>query len=645
MAFEFFFATPQDAKPQLQLQVQVVTSSLAALFNQFRLPSNNHTYPAPSWASELELAGSVQVTLSTFAYNGLKQGLGLSAFTTITSNSSTLLPAFKTLRSTATKIQLTTDIFVPIFSANPNYVTLSLKESGTFALTSSIQCSDYKLSVGVSQQSAVSLSVTLLAAISSQPQPLTIGVNADWHAGTPTTFKGTLGSVWQRAFGLSWLSLSSATVTLVVGPANSVDSFSLAGSGSVSFASGASGQVSVSFATNGDYLLSVSGIPIGNSLKKLFADVTGQNAPASAGFDDITIKGGTAGFTVSTYNNPANGVKRGLTVSADVILVDSSKLAKAAQTLQASPATTTFKLTLYLPIFDANAAADFDFTLTYVGGFALTSFIQVKGYTITVDVSQGLATISLTAQVAFSSTSFIIHGQWSEQKESVGFTAALAGAPWRNPFGLPWLTLNSGNLAIEITNRVVTSASLNGVGTLSFAQGGPAHILFNFKGDGNYVVLVSGVPLTSLAALYAAVANKASPPAILNDLTIKGTLGFTLATFDSQQAKAGLTLSVQATISSTSSTLYKAAQTLQASPSTTTNETVADSIDSQLSPSGLAHGDFKTPLKVTSASFSLHMAEELKMTGCDCCCPEGRTATSAARETLVETGSSATLML
>ena len=538
---------------------------------QLRVPANNASFPVPPWATGVDLASSIDFVLSTAPYNGKQTGITFSATATLSSasKSSIVRQAFDTLRAgSATNINLNFNVFVPLFSTNPTYLTLSLSESGTFSLSNNLQCSRYQLDLAVSAQSTITLSTQLLVSLKQTTQPLAVDLSANWQAGSSTTFTGALKNTWNNAFGLSWLSISSATVTLVVGPAVAINKLSLDGSASVKFANSSSpARISTKLSTTGDFLLSVSNLPIGNTLAALFSAVAGGSQPEI--LSGVAVQG-TAAFSVATYN--AGSVKKGFTLNAEVTLTSTSNLVyKAAQVLQASPSGTSFSLALFIPIFGPQPIQDIQLDFTQSGHIALTKSVSIDSYTIDVSVSQSVsvtlsASIAVTASQQGQSAVFTVSATWSEGQSDVQFSGTLQSGSWEHPFGLSWLTITSASLTFVVgTSRNVDKFDISAAASVTFSQSSvSADVDINNNGDAR--LSVNNIPINNLVLPYIDITGQSPPTFMAGVMLDQATVSFTVSTYSDGRFQKGFTLEAKATLLG-GQQLTKAAQVIVPSAS------------------------------------------------------------------------------
>ncbi len=138
------------------------------------------------------------------------------------------------LKESPGSVILDLSLYIPIFDANPEYISLSITESGSFSLSSSVQCSSVQLSLSVSPSIDISLSTEISVSLRNQPQPIVFDVSAAWQQQASVSFSGQMTGGWNNPFGAKWLAINSASVSLVVGVAQ-IQSLSFAGAATLTF--------------------------------------------------------------------------------------------------------------------------------------------------------------------------------------------------------------------------------------------------------------------------------------------------------------------------------------------------------------------------------------------------------------------------
>ncbi len=496
--------------------------------------------PTPDVIKQISLSGAINFALASYASGAVSQGLTVSGSVTVASGQS-LSQALQVLHSEPSAQAYQFSLSIPLFSANPLYVSFSLSESGTFALTPSINVASYQVSVSISQQVSISLATELQVTLKNQQQPLVVDATATWdQQNQKTSFHGAIKGEWDHPFGLSWInSLTGASLTLEVGTSADVTSIAISGTTTFSFASSTPVVVTIDVLANGDFLLSVTNIPI-PGLDSFYTTVVGKPTPDVV--NQITVNG-QASIAIASYN--AGNYKEGLDLLIQATVSSGGSLFKASQVLKSTPSSQSYELLLNIPVFSSNPEY-LSISLTESGSFSLTKNSQISSYSVNVAISQDIA-ISLAAKLNVTthgqSTIFDITSSWSEQSEQFTFAGAI-DQPWKNPFGLSWLTaITSASVSFTIDGqRQVATFSITGSASLSFAPT-PVQITLALDTDGGFLIGVQNVPINNLVFLYYAVVGQ-SPQDFLLQMTLQqGTVSFFVTNSDSySQARKGLTL-------------------------------------------------------------------------------------------------------
>lgn len=310
-SFTFFFATPTSTDVQLQIQFNAAFD----LASVYRAVFPGQASAPPSFLGGVKSTEQLSVVLSTFAYNSYPAGLTVSSTAILLSPSSNVLAhALATLDVGVATATFGTELFVPLYSPNPTYIDLKLTEQGSFALTSSIQCSAYQLSVSVSSATSFALSTNLAVSVKNQAQPITFAASAQWKANTTASFTGSLTGAWHQPFGVEWFSISSASLTFAVSSPASADKLAVTGNAVFSFAPQTQSPFAVTILGSGDFIVSVSNLPLG-SISSFYSAVTKSATP------DI-VKGlalsGNVGFALASSS--AGSVPQGLSLSGTALL-------------------------------------------------------------------------------------------------------------------------------------------------------------------------------------------------------------------------------------------------------------------------------------------------------------------------------------
>jgi len=268
---------------------------------------------------------------------------------------------------------------------------------------------------------------------------------------------------WNDPLGLSWLTITSAEVDLVIGASVTVDKFSIDGAGSLSFSTS---PADLDFSINGEgqVLLAVSGIPI-SSAGSLFHSVVGSNLPSQ--LHEISTQG-TVSFAVATYSSGA--ANRGFTLSAQATVTEGGTFSRAAKALGQDSSSQSYSFSFFSPIFDDPALVSL--SLTETGAFRLAHSIECDSYSIKFAVASSGVSVSLATEVAvtFKEQSgpvvFDITGQW-QGEDSVEFSGSLKGT-WPQPFGLSWLSISAATIDLSVSAGCALSLSVSAAAQLTF---------------------------------------------------------------------------------------------------------------------------------------------------------------------------------
>lgn len=293
----FFFPTATSDEVQLQIQFNAQFDPVTVYRAVFP-----RTQP-PSFLEGVRASEQLTVVLSTFAYNSYSAGLSvLSTSSILSSSNNDLSRALATLNPKVMSATFTTNLFVPLFSANPTYISLQLTEQGNFPLTSSIECSSYQLSVSVSASTSFSLSTNLQVSLKNQATPVLFSASALWKANTSASFSGSISGSWSNPFGLHWISsITNAKINFVVTSQSQADQVTIDGTATFTFAPQSQSNFHVALLGSGDYTVSVNNI-IGSrssSVSAIYSAVTKTETPEIM---TGAILGGQVGFTLSSYN-------------------------------------------------------------------------------------------------------------------------------------------------------------------------------------------------------------------------------------------------------------------------------------------------------------------------------------------------------
>ena len=131
-----------------------------------------------------------------------------------------------------TSIQLTGNLYVPLFSSSPEDVSLSLSESGSYQVAKNIAVTSISLAISVSDSPSISLSSDVALTLRHEPKPLQFSVSADVTGGTGASLalSGSLIGSWPHPFGLKWMNFTAGSLSLTLSTDAAATNFAISGS-------------------------------------------------------------------------------------------------------------------------------------------------------------------------------------------------------------------------------------------------------------------------------------------------------------------------------------------------------------------------------------------------------------------------------
>eukprot|EP01087_Luapelamoeba_hula_P021236 TRINITY_DN7388_c0_g1_i1.p1 TRINITY_DN7388_c0_g1~~TRINITY_DN7388_c0_g1_i1.p1 ORF type:complete len:1510 (-),score=277.44 TRINITY_DN7388_c0_g1_i1:60-4589(-) len=586
VTFTFFFATQTTTDLQMQLQLQVTGLALPALYSTL-YASGGKSQLALLSQLKANSTSDIDFVYSTMVFNNHQPGVTLSTTTTFAATSfssspasPSLLQAFRTLQPNATAGSTT--LATHVYVRNEHIFELRVSESSSagFALASDLRCGTYSIDVNV-----VDDTVDILLAgeftLTLNSQSVQFAVSSTWASTEKHfTFTGILQNTWNNAFGFPWLSLTSATVNVNVGPAAAVDGIKFTAAGLVSLGTNSPlpASITVDADGTGDFLISIANVPFtGAQFGAMYSAITRQSQFPSI-LSEIT--GGQVSIAISNYDSGT--VKKGLTISSQVTIASGGAVAKALSVLLPSASTHTYELDLYLPIF-SGPTGSIAVTFKETGSFAIGNSVSVADYKLLVTVpesdlsSSGFllsAELAVAVQRQTTPVLFDIATSWQQaQPSQITFTGSLQST-WVRPFGVSWVNISSAQ--VQLVAQIGSAPTVLDVTASGNVLWGGSVSRTSFTIDvnpstGAFLVSASGIPFgdsnTHYGNVYSAVTG-ATAPSVLSQLeSASGTVGFSLATYASGSVQAGFTFTADVTLAA-SSQLSDAARAIDSAQAT-----------------------------------------------------------------------------
>lgn len=535
-----------------------------AQYNMPQLITRITKKPAPAWVWDIQ-QGFCSFSFASAPGSPLNLPVGISiaihAANFNQTGDNTLLKTYqRVLPGNQESVDVT--LFIPIFSQNPFDISLSAVRTGIYPLSKTVALT--KVTIKVSLPSSYFLDVQFFVKIKTPPpgpgfKMLYFDVNGSISDG-PLVLSGALMYPWAHPLGFKWLqSIDSASLTVTLG--QSITKIVMTAVTQFSFSSSPiTLLISLGGDEFGDILFAAENINCDKGAGEIYTFFTGKQHQA---LSQVQIKS-TGTLAIATYSTAT--FQEGITFMVDTTLTD-GLMRRTAQKLSAQGASFEYIFTIYIPFGNLQL----DLTLQEITPFQFDSRLTIESYQYILDIGGGASKFELEAKInALLSDKQTLQLDVSatiQEGSGLVFLGTTLNV-WVHPFGMKWMNLLSGASVSLILDNAITF-KLHGDANLTWSQPGLVNFDVQIGGAGfeQNVISLNGIPIktSTLDKVIKEITGKSSDE--VKALNAQGTYAVTLATFDSQFGKRGLTLETKVSVTDQQSAIYKALSLLQGSVS------------------------------------------------------------------------------
>jgi len=522
---------------QVMLDVDVPAVDLNLLFDE-TLNGNK-----PLMLDQLTISGDVNFVLAT--YNGqYMEGFTISGNVDVSQTGaiSEAIRAVQTPQSWTYQFQL----YVPLFSTQPEDINFYLIETGPIPLTQTLTMKGYEIQFDLNPVPSVLLSTTINWVTQTEnilwgaSAKVTVGNNQDTLA-----LAGSMEGTWNHPWGLKWLSLTNVQASLTLSNAD-VQAFSFQGIANISF--GALNGATVNIIIPGPDFSQFS-----FSLTVFISDMSVFLKEVSPGDVKIVKQFSQASLTgtliVSTF--PHDNVQAGITVGGNVLLLPTGSVGAAINSFEPN-SPLYFTVNLVLPIF-SQEPWDIDFSLTEQGTYQLTKSITINSVEVSFEISS-TPSVSIFADsiVKWKSnpTPFHIVFGGDINADDIAFSVmGFIQGNWLPYPDIQWVTATSAAAVLTFADNELQTFSINGTCNIT-AIGNTAvtFVLYTANDFFDSYIELETYSILNLGQFIKAVSNITIPPVFDNLIYVTNDFEIILSTFDDGDIRAGLTFQDTVTI-------------------------------------------------------------------------------------------------
>jgi len=443
---------------------------------------------------------------------------------------------------------------IPVFSSNPLSISLQITRKGQYQTSRTITITQVQITANLPSNFYLDLQFTAkLRRPSGDSESLNFDVSGQMTGGQ-TTLTGKLLSTWTTPFGIKWLTITSASLTLTLGQ---TDQLALQAVGLLKFSpQPVTVLVTIGGPSFEDILFAIEGVKCNKQVEDIYALITGKH---HAALKQVQIQG-IATIAISTFSS--QGFQEGFTLMVDATLTEG--LMKSTVN-KLSPITQTFvyQFSMFLPIFTEIAI---DLSLTETGSFAYSKKITINSYKLVLDLGGGDTQFDLQANI----NTLLSDGQTLKldvsasinENSGLNFQGTTLNE-WDKPFGLKWMNLQSG-ASVVLNLGEPFLFKVHGVATLSWVPG--SSVTFDLQIGGpdldQDLFSLQGIPwkVTTLDRIIHEVTGKSFTE--IQALDAQGTYSIILSTFQAPQGNRGFTFKSHVTVVDTMQPLARALSVL-----------------------------------------------------------------------------------
>jgi len=497
----------------------------------------------PLMLDQLTLAGDVNFVLSTYS-GQYQEGFTLSGDVTLSQTGaiSQSIRAIQTPASWSYQFQL----YIPIFSSEPEDINFYLIETGPIPLTKTMTMKGYEIQFDLDPVSTVLLSTTINWVTSTEnllfgaSAKVTVGNNQDSIALT-----GSMEGTWNHPWGLKWLSLTNVEASLTV-TNGVIQAFSFQGIANITFGalSGATVNVIIPGPDFSQYSFSLTVFI--SDMSVFLKQVSPADVKISKQFSQISL---TGTLTVSTFAH--DSVQAGITVGGNALVLPTGSVGAAINSIDPN-APLFFSVNLVLPIF-SQEPWDIQFSLSEQGTYQLTKSITINSVSVAFTISSDPSVaIYADAIVKWKSnpTPFHIVFGGDINADNVDFSIfGYIQGNWLPYPDIKWITATSAAAVLSFGANELQEFTING--TCNITAIGNTAVTFALYTANDFFdsyIELETYSILNLGQFIKAVSNITIPPIFDNLIYVTNDFEIILSTFDTGDIRAGLTFQDTVTV-------------------------------------------------------------------------------------------------